>query len=73
MKVTVQEQAGCFGIDLEAENPVESALLVHFGADATHEIRHLSATAQTDGKFYFAVVFGKNKRASQMLPRRNER
>jgi len=73
MKVIVQEHDGCFGIDLEAENPIESALLVRFGADATSEVRHLSAYADKDGKFSFSLVFGKNKRASSELPHRTQR
>jgi len=73
MKVVVQERSGFFSIDLEAETPIESALLVRFGADATEEIRSLGATAMHDGKFCFAIVLGKNKRASQILPRRSAR
>ncbi len=70
MKVQFIETDGCFSIDLTAETMQEAAALVRFGMNRTDEIRHGSTIASREGEFSTAVVFGKNKRANNDVPKR---
>lgn len=70
MIITFVEHDGCFGIDLQAETLQEAAQLVRLGMNRKAEIQHCSSSVFKDGAFYASVVFGKHKRASEVVPKR---
>ena len=58
---------GSFGIDFEAENLEDAALLVRFGINFTKEVIYASTDASSDGRITSCVVIGKKKKSEGQI------
>lgn len=70
MKVTIEENEGCYAIKLIPETQKEVVELVRFGMNRTNEIRSANTHAFQDGEVRTKIVFGKSRRADSNIPRR---
>ena len=70
MKIEFNENEGCFGITMIAENMAEAAALVRFGMNRTDQINSASSDACEGGCFTSHLVFAKSKRADSAIPKR---
>lgn len=70
MRTTITELDGCFSFDFVAETLEEAATLVRFGMNSLKEPRYKAAAMPKNGYANASIVFGKNKRADSIIPRR---
>ena len=72
MKIQVTEHNDSFLFNLEAETLEDAAFLTRFGLNRTKQLRYAEADAWENGKFSGDICFGKNKKFSSTIKRKND-
>lgn len=67
MKSELTENAGCFHIQLTAENLEEAALISRFGLNHLKKINSSGVTVQANGKFELWLVTDKRVNATDYI------